>query len=132
MWLTRRDFSALPVLFLLVMLAALGRTRAQTATASDTPLHLRAALVLTPEFCATRSKKGSWVAGKETFEIGKAACAELEPTLNRTFSSLARVADATSAGDAEIVLLPRFVDASATRPVDAFSDRELIVCWNGQ
>jgi hypothetical protein len=89
-------------------------------------LALRAALVLTPEFCAAKTKKGSW-AVRETFEIGKAACAELEPALKGAFSGLTRVAAASSSGDAQVVLLPRIVDVAATSAAGAFSNREMVV-----
>jgi len=80
----------------------------------DSKLPLRAALVLTPEFCATEIKQGEKVwTGVEKFEVGAAACAELEPALQGIFRQLDKV-DAPPAG--EIVILPRVVSASATRP----------------
>jgi hypothetical protein len=91
-------------------------------------LDLRAALVLTPEFCATKSKKGDLFSGKETFEIGKAACAELESALSGTFSKLTRVEAEPTSGDAQIVLTPRFVDVG--KPVATLtvsSNRPLVV-----
>lgn len=50
-------------------------------------LSLKATLVLTPEFCATKIKpKGSFMT-KEwgSFDFGKAACTELEPALKGVF-----------------------------------------------
>jgi hypothetical protein len=88
---------------------------------------LDAALVLSPEFCETKFTKGSTMSGKETFEVGKAACESLEPALKTAFSNLARVDAESASGSAQVVLLPRFVDVGATRTVGAFSDRELIV-----
>ena len=106
----RHFFLASALLSLLVLagvpLTALG----QAASPADTKLALRAALVLTPEFCATKKKKGDFASGKETFEIGKTACAELEPALRAIFSSLTRLEAVPSSGDAQVVLLPRFVD----------------------
>lgn len=109
-------FSALPVTL-----------RAQTKSPEDTMLRLKAALVLTPDFCATKTKKGSFVSGKETFEIGKAACAELEPALKGVFSSLTRTEAPPSPEEAQVVLLPKFGDLEATKTLGAFSDREMIV-----
>lgn len=100
---------------------------AQTVSPSDTRLALRAALVVTPEFCATKFKKGSWATIKETFEVGKIACAQLEPALERVFSSLTRVTATPSSGDAQVVLMPRFVDVGATTAMGAFSNREMDV-----
>lgn len=85
-------------------------------------LSLTAALVLTPEFCATVSKKGH-----EKFPVGKTACTELEPVLKGIFSSLKRVDDSSKGGDAQVVLEPKFADVGATQKAFAFSKRELVV-----
>src|SRR5689334_21783919 len=86
-------------------------------------LLLTAALVLTPELCATVSKKGH-----EKFPVGKAACTELEPVLKGIFTSLTRVDDSSKAGDAQVVLEPKFADVGTTRKAfAAFSKRELVV-----
>jgi hypothetical protein len=111
----------------LVFPAVLQGAPARTPTPTDAKLGLRAALVLTPEFCATKSKKGDWFSGKESFEIGKAACKVLEPALSGTFSHLSRVEAAPPAAEADLVLSPRFVDVGATKALGAFSNRELVV-----
>lgn len=85
-------------------------------------LSLTAALVLTPEFCSTENKKGH-----EKFLVGKAACAELEPALKGIFTTLTRVDDSSKAGDAEVVLEPKFADVGATQRNFAFSSREMVV-----
>jgi len=85
-------------------------------------LQLTAALVLTPEFCAAVDKKGH-----EKFPVGKAACTELEPVLKGIFASLTRVDDSSKAGDAQVVLEPKFGDVAATQKAFAFSNRELVV-----
>jgi hypothetical protein len=85
-------------------------------------LSLTAALVLTPEFCDTISKKKS-----EKFAVGKAACADLEPALKGIFSGLTRVDDSSKAGDAQVVLEPKFADVGTTQKNFAFSNRELVV-----
>lgn len=89
-------------------------------------LSLTAALVLTPEFCATVNKKGGW-ANEEKFPVGKAACNELEPALKGIFTTLTRVEDSSKAGDAQVVLEPKFADVGATQKAFAFSKRELVV-----
>jgi hypothetical protein len=85
-------------------------------------LSLTAALVLTPEFCETVSKKGP-----EKFPVGKTACTELEPALKGIFASLTRVDDSSRAGNAQVVLEPKFADVGATQKAFAFSNRELVV-----
>jgi hypothetical protein len=85
-------------------------------------LSLTAALVLTPEFCETVNKKGA-----EKFPVGKTACVELEPVLKGSFASLTRVDDSSKAGNAQVVLEPKFADVGATQKAFAFSNRELVV-----
>ena len=127
MKLTRLSLLAAPLLCTIIFSAVSVTSRAQTKSPADTTLTLKATLVLTPEFCATKTKKGSFASGKETFEIGKAACAELEPALKGVFYSLTRVAAVPSPEEAQVVLLPRFGEVDATRTLGAFSDREMVV-----
>jgi hypothetical protein len=125
--LTSFSFLVAPLVSAIIFSAVSVTLRAQTKSPADTTLTLNAALVLTPEFCATKSKQGSFVSGKETFEIGKAACAELEPALKGVFSSLTRTAAPPSPEEAQVVLLPKCGDVDATKTLGAFSDREMIV-----
>jgi hypothetical protein len=97
-----------------------------SASPPDAKLRLRATLVLTPEFCATKISKGSWATMKETFEVGKVACADLQPALETVFTTVTVVA-ATPSDGAQILLIPRFVDAGANVPMTAFSNREMDV-----
>jgi len=115
--------------------AAYGQTTPSAASkpadakTASTKLSFRAALVLTPEFCATKVQpKGSW-ATKEmgTYDVGKAACEELEPALKEVFSNLTRVGAVPSSAEGEVVLVPRLVDVDATKAAMAFSNREMIV-----
>jgi len=99
----------------------------QTPPPADTKLSLKAAIVLTPEFCATKSKEGTWGINQENFEIGKVVCADLEPALNGAFAGVTRVEAASSATDAQIILTPKFVDVAATQAKFAFSNRELVL-----
>jgi hypothetical protein len=112
----RRSVLRLPVICMLVFSAAVQPLGGQTASPVST-LGLRAILVLTPEFCATTIKQGNkfWT-GVEQFEVGTSACAELEPSLQGVFRQLNRVAAPPAAGTGELVLVPRLVGASATRP----------------
>ena len=134
-WLFEEDCNEVDLFFFLaasllsaILFSAVPVTlRAQTKSPEDTMLRLKAALVLTPDFCATKTKKGSFVSGKETFEIGRAACAELEPALKGVFFSLTRTAAPPSPEEAQVVLLPKFGDVEATKTLGAFSDREMIV-----
>ncbi len=127
MKLTCLSFVAAPLLSAIIFSAVSVTLRAQTKPPADAPLTLKAALVLTPEFCATKTKTGSFASGKETFEIGKAACAELEPALKGVFSSLTRIAAPPSPEETQVVLLPKFGDVDATKTLGAFSDREMVI-----
>src|SRR5436309_1483498 len=101
---------------LLVTSAAFVTARGQTTSTADARLSLKAALLLTPEFCATIVKEKFGNGLGETLEVGKAACAELEPALKVAFSGLARVIAAPFPEDAQVVLLPRVVDVRGTQP----------------
>ena len=114
------------VVFVLLFVSALGLSRSARAqdqpAAPPKPLSLTADLVLTPEFCATIDKKHS-----EKFEVGKAACDQLEPVLTKIFAKLTRVDDASKATDAQLVLQPRFSEVGGTEKAFAFSTRELVI-----
>lgn len=127
----------LPLSFVLLLVVTFAMTcmtspaAAQTQTASDVRLPLKATLVLTSEFCGTKFKKGSWATIKETFDVGAVACTELQPALETVFASVTR-ADAVPAPSAEpaagqVILVPRFVDVAAGTAVTAFSNREMDV-----
>jgi hypothetical protein len=124
---THHSFLAAPLLCTIISSVVSATARAQTKPPTDTTLALKAALVLTPEFCATTTTKGSFASGKETFEVGKAACTELEPVLKGVFSNLTRVAVVPPPEEGQVVLLPKFGEVDATRTMGAFSDRELVV-----
>lgn len=135
-------------IFLLLTAAANG----QTTPPADTKLGLKAAILLTPEFCATKIHKeyirkqgGQPLSGEgETFMIGKAACEGLVPPLEGVFSKVVVVpslsgATASSPGEAQVVLLPRIVDVNATRPFSVgllvhAKDREmtLVLEWTAK
>lgn len=100
---------------------------AQAQSVPASKLNLRAALVLTPEFCATQIKKGTWMSNQERFDVGKAVCSELEPALKQVLTDVTSVDAASAAGDAQIILTPRFVDVTATQAKIAFSNRELVL-----
>lgn len=111
----RHSVVAHSLLCAVVLPWALTTARGQTISASETKLALKAALVLTPEFCATEMKVGHTKSGgdiidQETFEIGKAACAELPLALKGVFSSLTLITAEPLAGEAQIVLFPRITD----------------------
>ena len=60
-------------------------------------------------------------------EIGKDACAEVEPALKPIFASLTSMSEAPKTGDAQLILIPTFADSGATAGRTAFSTRELVV-----
>jgi hypothetical protein len=126
---TRDYLLASTLLLTLILSVAYNPANAQTTAPSDTKLSLRAVLVLSPEFCATTFKpKGSW-AFREigTFEVGKAACEEFESTLKGVFPNLTRAAAIPPPEDAQIVLLPRFIDVDASHGTSRYSQREMVV-----
>ena len=104
------------------------RAQAPPAPSAEAKLPLKAVLVLTPEFCTTQFKQGSiWTTGREDFAVGKMACADLEPALKSVFGSLTVAPTPPTAGDAQLVLIPKFADAHATTSSFAFSNREMDV-----
>lgn len=92
-------------------------------------LPFKAALVLTPEFCQTNIKPKGSVMTKEwgSFDVGKAACKELEPALKDVFSSLTRVDAMPSSDAAQLVLIPKIADVNVTTASMAFSNREMVI-----
>ncbi|MFZ1134768.1 MAG: hypothetical protein WAN69_07470 [Candidatus Korobacteraceae bacterium] len=110
------------------ILAAAISAHAQSSTPTDSRLKLQAQLVLTPEFCATKyGENHSAFKVEDAWEVGSAACTELEPALKGTFSSLTVVTTPASSSDADVVLTPKFVNTSATKTMWANSKRELLV-----
>ncbi len=100
----------------------------QAPNSPSGPLHLNAALVLSPELCAKKVKKGGGAfTGKEIFDVGAAACRQLEPGMKPAFDSLTRVDSVESAGSAQVILLPEFVESSATRPAFILSSQKMIL-----
>ena len=84
-----------------------------TTNPADVKVPLNAVIVLTPELCTSTNAKGSyWRLGKDTFFTGKVFCSGIEPSLRGTFSNLSRIPDAASTGEAQLVLIPRFVSVS--------------------
>jgi hypothetical protein len=122
---TRRFFVTRLVRCLLVFPTALVNAHGQTTASTDPRQSLKAALILTPEFCATTFKKRIY-RQMQTFEVGKDACAELEPALKAVFPDLSRLMTAPQSGEVQIVLLPRIIDAHPTSPA-AFTGRTQMV-----
>ena len=112
---------------LLVGLTALAQTADKQAPTSPGKLPLKADLVLSPEFCATKKRQS--LAIKDVLMVGKAACPKLEAELNGIFSSLRRVENLPAPGvsAAQVVLTPRFVDISGTEPMFPSSQRKLVI-----
>ena len=115
-----RQTSGLPAV--VIVFVSICPVVAQSAPVVPHKLALTAALVLSPEFCATVSKQGS-----EKFQIGEASCKVLTPTLRNAFPNIVQVDDEKKVGDAQVVLEPRFADTTTTHKLFAFSSRELIV-----
>lgn len=90
-------------------------------------LPLKADLVLSPDFCATKKRQS--MAIKDVLSIGKAACPRLQDKLGAIFSDLRRVetVPVVGASTAQVVLIPKFVDVNATQPLVPSSQRKLVV-----
>jgi hypothetical protein len=114
----RHSFLAAPPLYALVLAAVLVTARGQVPS-PDGRIAFRAVVVLTPEFCGATERSQQW---GSTFEIGEAACTELEPALKQVFPNLTRVAETASSGDADVILLPRFanIGISIRQPAELF------------
>jgi len=110
-----------------ILFAPLIFAQPQSAPVVSTGLTVNAVLVLTPEFCATKFSQGSFWVAKETFLVGKEACADLEPALKSVFSSLTVSTTPPTSGNAQVILTPRFVSGHATTTLIAFSNREMDV-----
>lgn len=112
--------------------AAQPEQQAQPTTAPHSQLPLKAAIVLTQEFCESNSHTGSyWKLGKTIYFTGRLFCRGIEPALKPTFISLTRVSDASLAGDAQVVLIPRFIDVKEKMHM-ASSDLILSYEWTAK
>jgi len=121
--MTRIHFSLVAsALALMALLPGFCVTVHSQAVPAGQKVALNAAVVLDPEFCATKIKKNH-----ETFEVGKAACEIFKPALEQGFASVTSVAAVADAPEAQVILSPKFVDLSATKTMGAFSTRELTV-----
>jgi hypothetical protein len=112
---------------LLLGLTASAQTPDNPLQVTQTKLPLKADLVLSPEFCDTRQRQS--IAFKDVLRVGEPACSQLEAELNKVFSLLRTVETIPAPGtsSAEVVLIPRFVDISATKPMLPSSQRELVI-----
>jgi hypothetical protein len=117
-----RIFSVACLLFGLSLTNTFSASAQTVQSPPDTRLAVRAALILTPEFCADISKQKH-----EKFEVGKAACNLLEPALKDVFSSLTVVPSESQSGDAQVVLLPRIVAVDRTGGTTSFSKITMIM-----
>jgi hypothetical protein len=88
-------------------------------------MSLKAVLVLTPKFCASRLL--ALPPGEGWIEVGKAACTQLEPALWSAFRKLAPVQAALSPGEAELELTPRFDTINVIHPKHYTRSLELLV-----
>lgn len=117
------DTSLTSVLFLAMFLhGACAASHCQTPQPANQKLDLNAMLVMDPEFCTTKIKKNH-----EVFEVGRAACDAFKSALDQGFSNVTIAEKDAEGADAQVVLLPQFVDVSATKTMGAFSTRELTV-----
>jgi hypothetical protein len=113
--------------FLLLTLA-IELVSAQNMPSSESKIPLRAALILTPDFCTGKVAHGAQENTKRGLEVGKVACVEFEPALRDVFADLVTVTDEQKAGEAQLVLIPKFVDAAVTMEgITAFANQDLLL-----
>jgi hypothetical protein len=120
----------------LLFTLACAAMHAQSIPSSEAKFPLRAALVLTPEFCTSRVAHGGVQDNpKKGLEVGQIACVEFEPALKDVFADITRVSDEQKTGNAQLVLIPKFVDAGVKMEgVTAFSnqDLDLLLQWTAK
>jgi hypothetical protein len=103
---------------------------AQDSTSATPPpkLALKAEIVLSKEFCATKKRQS--IAINNVLKVGNPTCEQLYAALSPVFLDLQRLEKMPDAGSgaAQMVLVPRFVDINAT-PAGLLpsSQRELII-----
>lgn len=117
------------VCFSVMGCAALAQESAPTSgPATLGRLSLKAGIVLAPKFCSTKKRQS--VALKDVLKVGKAMCEQLYPALAPVFSDLQRLDQLPSTGStpAQVTLIPRFVEISATQqPFLPSSQRKLVI-----
>jgi len=108
---------------LLVGLMASAQTPNAQPEMTSSKMLLRAEPVLSPQFCS--AKTGHYLNGW-VLSIGKIVCPQLEGKLKDLFSDLKRIDKLPAVGttSAQVVLIPKFVDISATQPLLGSSQRE--------
>ena len=123
----------LAAVLLLPVLAVTSMT-AQGTSPPQTKLSCKAALVQTPDFCTSRVTHGVPKDPKIGIEAGKVACVDFAPALKEVFTTLSTISSPKDAGDAQVILTPRFVDAGVTTGLTAFSNSELTLFleWTAQ
>jgi hypothetical protein len=112
--------------FLVVLTASAQTPSAQQPETTSNKLPLRAELVLSRELCS--AKIGHYLNG-DVFSIGKAVCPQLKAKLNDVFLDVKPIEKLPAAGStsAQVVLIPKFVDISATLPLLGSSQQELVI-----
>jgi hypothetical protein len=111
-----RTLSLVTVLAVCAFSSTLGEGQQATPASADKltgTFGIRAALVLSSDFCTSKAAHGSfWTNGKDTFFIGKLLCARLESGFSSRFTRLVRVEDASSPGNAQVIFIPKIVNVS--------------------
>jgi hypothetical protein len=132
----RKIFNLKQLLATLLPVLAWAAMDAQSTVPAEAKFPLRTALVLTPEFCTSRVARGGVQDNpKRGLEVGQIACVEFEPALKDVFADITRVSDEQKIGDAQLVLIPKFVDAGVKMEgFTAFSnqDLDLLLQWTAK
>ncbi|MFN7947682.1 MAG: hypothetical protein U0Z53_20195 [Blastocatellia bacterium] len=90
---------------------------------------LEAILVLTPEQCSVKTKKGNLMVKTEKFDMKELLCPAAESAVQQVFEKYTRVETPPEKGSApgRLILTPKLVDLEATMTATAFGKRKMVL-----
>lgn len=90
---------------------------------------LEAILVLPPEQCGVKVKKGNLIIKTEKFDMKQLLCPAAEAAVQQVFEKYTRVETAPEKGTTpgKIIITPRLVDLEATMTATAFGKRKMVL-----
>jgi hypothetical protein len=97
---------------------------------ADSKYSMNALLIMTPEQCNEKVKKGGVWSGKETFKVGEEiTCPAAEAVAQQVFQQFTKIAAIPAESDraGKITLSFRAVDTEATRTITAFGKRKMVL-----
>ena len=114
------------------LLALKGFAASQEQTVSGTKIPSTVIIILTHEFCTAEVRIGNSLAGYEVLQPGRLLCPSAEEVARNSFERVIRMETAPRPQDAggHLVLIPRFADMEATRPVIKKRNVALLLEWS--